>query len=109
MGDKRVHEQVIALRAVETSDFMTADWYPFEHEFLKRVSRRIVNEVNGVSRVVYDSKSTKCNLSEPDTDMLQSPASLRELSRWSRHGVRRARVCAHKVVVVGKPVLAKGL
>lgn len=56
MGDFRVHEQVIALRAVETTDFMTADWYPFDGEFLKRVSRRIVNEVKGVCRVVYDSK-----------------------------------------------------
>jgi GMP synthase (glutamine-hydrolysing) len=59
MGDKRVHDQVIALRAVETTDFMTADWYPFDGEFLKRVSRRIVNEVNGVCRVVYDSKSRR--------------------------------------------------
>ncbi|KAF1993179.1 GMP synthase [Amniculicola lignicola CBS 123094] len=57
MGDKRVHEQVIALRAVETSDFMTADWYPFDGAFLKQVSRRIVNEVNGVCRVVYDITS----------------------------------------------------
>ena len=57
MGDKRMHEQVIALRAVETKDFMTADWYPFDGEFLKRVSRRIVNEVNGVCRVVYDITS----------------------------------------------------
>lgn len=57
MGDKRVHEQVIALRAVETTDFMTADWYPFDGEFLKRVSRRIVNEVNGVCRVLYDVTS----------------------------------------------------
>ncbi|KAH7356113.1 GMP synthase-like protein [Pyrenochaeta sp. MPI-SDFR-AT-0127] len=57
MGDKRVHDQVIALRAVETTDFMTADWYPFDGEFLKRVSRRIVNEVNGVCRVVYDITS----------------------------------------------------
>ena len=57
MGDKRVHEQVIALRAVETSDFMTADWYPFDGSFLKRVSSRIVNEVNGVCRVLYDGKS----------------------------------------------------
>jgi len=56
MGDKRVHEQVIALRAVETTDFMTADWFPFDGEFLKRVSRRIVNEVNGVCRVVYDGE-----------------------------------------------------
>jgi GMP synthase (glutamine-hydrolysing) len=58
MGDKRVHDQVIALRAVETSDFMTADWFPFDGAFLKKVSRRIVNEVNGVCRVVYDSKSS---------------------------------------------------
>ncbi|KAI9750868.1 MAG: U2 snRNP complex subunit [Chaenotheca gracillima] len=57
MGDKRVHEQVIALRAVETTDFMTADWYPFDGQFLKKVSRRIVNEVNGVCRVVYDVTS----------------------------------------------------
>ncbi|KAL8691161.1 MAG: hypothetical protein Q9218_003558 [Villophora microphyllina] len=57
MGDKRVHEQVIALRAVETTDFMTADWYPFDGGFLKRVSSRIVNEVNGVCRVVYDVTS----------------------------------------------------
>lgn len=57
MGDKRVHDQVIALRAVETSDFMTADWYPFDGEFLKRVSRRIVNEIDGVCRVVYDITS----------------------------------------------------
>lgn len=56
MGDKRVHEQVIALRAVETSDFMTADWYPFDGLFLKKVSSRIVNEVDGVCRVVYDGK-----------------------------------------------------
>ena len=54
MGDKRVHEQVIALRAVQTTDFMTADWYPFSTEFLKRTSSRIVNEVSGVSRVFYD-------------------------------------------------------
>ena len=57
MGDKRVHDQVIALRAVETTDFMTADWYPFDGQFLKKVSRRIVNEVNGVVRVLYDVTS----------------------------------------------------
>ncbi|KAI9810015.1 MAG: GMP synthase (glutamine-hydrolyzing) [Phylliscum demangeonii] len=57
MGDKRVYEQVIALRAVETTDFMTADWFPFDGQFLKRVSRRIVNEVSGVCRVVYDITS----------------------------------------------------
>lgn len=57
MGDKRVYGQIIALRAVETTDFMTADWFPFDGEFLKRVSRRIVNEVDGVCRVLYDVTS----------------------------------------------------
>ena len=58
MGDKRVHNQVIALRAVETTDFMTADSFEFEHSFLRRVSTRIVNEVDGVCRVLYDSMSS---------------------------------------------------
>ena len=57
MGDQRTYEQVIALRAIETTDFMTADWYPFEHSFLKRVASRIVNEVDGVARVTYDITS----------------------------------------------------
>lgn len=57
MGDKRTYEQVIALRAISTSDFMTADWYEFDAKFLKTVSRRIVNEVQGVARVVYDVTS----------------------------------------------------
>lgn len=53
-GDKRTYEQVIALRAVETSDFMTCDWFEFEAKFLKKVSSRILNEVKGVNRCVYD-------------------------------------------------------
>ncbi len=57
MGDERTYQFVLALRAVETRDFMTANWYPFEPEFLGRVSRRIVNEVTGVNRVVYDVSS----------------------------------------------------
>ena len=57
MGDQRTYDQVIALRAIETKDFMTADWYEFDFEFLKTVSRRIVNEVRGVARVVYDITS----------------------------------------------------
>lgn len=57
MGDKRTYEQVIALRAIETTDFMTADWYIFDAKFLKTVSKRIVNEVQGVARVVYDITS----------------------------------------------------
>ena len=57
MGDKRVHQQVIALRAVQTTDFMTADIFPFDFAFIKRVSSRICNEVDGVCRVFYDLTS----------------------------------------------------
>jgi GMP synthase (glutamine-hydrolysing) len=57
MGDKRMYGQIVLLRAVETSDFMTADWFPFDFKFLKNVSTRIVNEVTGVSRVLYDITS----------------------------------------------------
>jgi GMP synthase (glutamine-hydrolysing) len=54
MGDGRRYDYVIALRAVETVDFMTAHWAQLPYEFLDHVSRRIVNEVAGISRVVYD-------------------------------------------------------
>jgi len=54
VGDYRRYEWVIALRAVETVDFMTARWAYLDHEFLDHVSRRIINECDGVSRVVYD-------------------------------------------------------
>ncbi len=57
MGDSRTYEQVIALRAVQTMDYMTADWYPLPFELLRRVSNRIINEVRGVNRVVYDISS----------------------------------------------------
>ena len=57
MGDQRTYEQVIALRAVETTDFMTADWFPFPYDIMKRISSRIINEVRGVNRVVYDVSS----------------------------------------------------
>lgn len=56
-GDGRTYEQVIALRAVTSSDGMTADWYPFEFEFLREVSNRITNRVRGINRVVYDVTS----------------------------------------------------
>ena len=54
MGDERSYENVIAIRAVETTDFMTADWCRIPHETLGVISNRIINEVKGVNRVVYD-------------------------------------------------------
>ncbi|MCP4902503.1 MAG: glutamine-hydrolyzing GMP synthase [bacterium] len=57
MGDARTYEKVLAIRAVTTSDFMTADWYRFPPDVLDRISRRVVNEVKGINRVVYDVTS----------------------------------------------------
>ncbi|MBT4864875.1 MAG: GMP synthase (glutamine-hydrolyzing), partial [Planctomycetaceae bacterium] len=57
MGDARTYEDAIAIRAVQTDDFMTADWYQFPHKVLARISTRIINEVRGVNRVVYDISS----------------------------------------------------
>jgi GMP synthase (glutamine-hydrolysing) len=57
MGDERTYENVLAVRAVSTTDFMTADWYRMPHDVLDRMARRIVNEVRGVNRVVYDISS----------------------------------------------------
>jgi GMP synthase (glutamine-hydrolysing) len=57
MGDGRTYEYVVALRAVETTDFMTAGWAPLPHELLARASSRIINEVRGINRVTYDISS----------------------------------------------------
>ena len=57
MGDGRTYDYVVALRAVQTTDFMTADWAPLPHELLARVSSRIINEVRGINRVTYDISS----------------------------------------------------
>ena len=57
MGDGRTYEYVVALRAVQTTDFMTAHWAPLPHDLLARVSNRIINEVRGINRVVYDVSS----------------------------------------------------
>ena len=57
MGDGRTYEFVVALRAVQTSDFMTADWAELPYALLKKVSGRIINEVRGINRVVYDVSS----------------------------------------------------
>jgi GMP synthase (glutamine-hydrolysing) len=57
MGDERTYEHVCAVRAVTSMDGMTADWYPLPYEVLGRISRRIINEVKGINRVVYDISS----------------------------------------------------
>jgi GMP synthase (glutamine-hydrolysing) len=57
MGDGRTYENMLALRAVTASDGMTADWAFLPYEFLAKVSNRIINEVKGVNRVVYDISS----------------------------------------------------
>ena len=57
MGDGRTYDYVVALRAVQTSDFMTADWAELPYGLLKKVSSRIINEVRGINRVTYDVSS----------------------------------------------------
>lgn len=57
MGDARSYEYVVALRAVETTDFMTARWAHLPYELLEKVSNRIINEVRGIARVTYDISS----------------------------------------------------
>ena len=57
MGDARTYDNVVALRAVTSRDGMTADWFPFPHDVLGRISNRIINEVAGVNRVCYDVSS----------------------------------------------------
>jgi len=57
MGDDRTYENVAAVRAIQSEDFMTADWYQFPHDVLARISTRIINSVRGINRVVYDISS----------------------------------------------------
>ena len=57
MGDGRTHEYVMAVRAVQTTDFMTADWFRMPHEVLDAIARRVVGSVRGINRVVYDVTS----------------------------------------------------
>ena len=57
MGDGRTYENTIALRAVTTNDFMTADWARIPYDILEKISNRIINEVKNVNRVVYDVTS----------------------------------------------------
>jgi len=57
MGDGRTYENTVAIRAVESQDFMTADWSRLPYEVLATISNRVINEVRGVNRVVYDISS----------------------------------------------------
>jgi len=57
MGDERTYERCVSLRAVVSTDGMTADWYEFPNDFLKEVSNKIINKVSGINRVVYDISS----------------------------------------------------
>ena len=57
MGDERTYDFTCALRAVTSVDGMTADWYPIPYEILAHISTRIINEVKGINRVVYDITS----------------------------------------------------
>ena len=57
MGDERTYEKVVALRAVSSTDGMTADWVHLPYEFLMEISNKIINKVKGVNRVVYDISS----------------------------------------------------
>ena len=57
MGDGRTYDYALSLRAVTSVDGMTADYYPFTHDFLSETATRIINEVKGVNRVMYDVTS----------------------------------------------------
>ena len=54
MGDVRTYEYVLAIRSVDTEDFMTVRWSPLPYELLEKISNRLINEVEGINRVVYD-------------------------------------------------------
>jgi GMP synthase (glutamine-hydrolysing) len=57
MGDQRTYAETLAIRAVTSEDFMTADWARLPHDLIAQISSRIVNEVDGINRIVYDVTS----------------------------------------------------
>src|SRR5947207_6397844 len=84
MGDGRTYEYVVALRAVQTTDFMTAEGAPRTHELLAKVSNRIINEVRGINRVTYDISSKP-----PATIEWEWPTRLSCVGRWSLRSAPR--------------------
>ncbi len=91
VGDARRYEHVVALRAVETIDFMTARWAHLPYDFIERVSNRIINEISGISRVVYDVSSKP-----PATIERECPVLAGNVRHWLVSGGGKKRYQASK-------------
>ena len=94
MGDGRTYDHVCALRAVTSTDGMTADFFPFDMGFLGRAATRIINEVKGVNRVVYDVTSQAAGDDRVGVRQLRTPQRLyRFRARFPQQG---ATLCASR-------------
>jgi GMP synthase PP-ATPase subunit len=82
MGDGRTYEYVVALRAVQTQDFMTAHWAHLPHELLGKGANRIINEVRGINRVVFDISGPPRRLSGSNTATFLQYSLSHPLAHW---------------------------